>query len=101
MVDYGTKMSTLRRRESDKEDEADATRSQWDSDRVEEERVEREMRRSAQSEMGVQWDGRWSGSGVSRTEDSVASKVQLKGFCCFFAIFFSVCMGKSLYFPPN
>lgn len=97
MVDYGTKMSTLRRRESDKEDEAEANRSQWD--REEEGRVEREMRRSAQSEMGQEWDGRWSGSGVSSTEDIIASKVQLEGFCCFLSFFFSVCM--SLCFPPN
>lgn len=88
MVDYGTKMSTLRRRgrESDKEDEAEANRSQWDGDR-EEDSVEKEMWRSAQSEMGEEWEGRWSGSGVSSTEDIMASKVQLEGFCCFLPLF--------------
>lgn len=59
------------------------------------------MWRSAQSEMGEERDGRRSGSGVSSTEETVASKVQLEGFCCFLPFFFSVCTRKSLCFPPN
>lgn len=93
-------MSTLRRRESDKEDEAEANRSQWHGD-GEEESVEREMWRSAQSEMGEERDGRRSGSGVSSTEEIVASKVQLEGFCCFLPFFFSVCMSKKPLFSSK